>query len=113
MRKCTFCAEDIQDAAIVCTHCKREQTRQDSNTALEHKPPMLHVSAPVTSSRRTVGANSDAPPSEPQKRGQIIRFPVKPDVRAEIDLPKLRERACAGEADAQFRLGAMYYEGRV
>lgn len=24
MRKCPFCAEDVQDAAIVCKHCKRD-----------------------------------------------------------------------------------------
>ena len=31
MKKCPFCAEDIQDAAIVCKHCRREQSSLDDD----------------------------------------------------------------------------------
>jgi hypothetical protein len=33
MKKCPFCAEDIQDAAIFCKHCKREIPSRESPTA--------------------------------------------------------------------------------
>jgi hypothetical protein len=35
MKKCPFCAEDIQDAAIVCKHCKRELSTDKLERATE------------------------------------------------------------------------------
>jgi hypothetical protein len=32
MRKCPFCAEDIQDAAIFCKHCQRELAAEKATT---------------------------------------------------------------------------------
>lgn len=47
MKNCPFCAEQIQDAAVVCKHCGREVNKplRDSNTEPPQKIEVVQKSS--------------------------------------------------------------------
>ena len=54
MKTCPFCAEEIQDAAIVCKHCGRELTGEEESAPTTSLPAATPTATPSSTSSQSV-----------------------------------------------------------
>ena len=47
MKQCQFCAEEVQDAAVVCKHCGRDLVGKPLAVKIDHNYLMLAIIAAV------------------------------------------------------------------
>ena len=82
MKKCQFCAEEIQDAAIVCNHCGREGLMAEESTEAGNRR-----------ARASSGRCSEETTEFPYAKQDIASKAVPGDRSASLDLDMIRRVA--------------------